>query len=337
MREPAVTISLVTWNSQEFIQECLKSVLAQTRRDFRLLIVDNASQDATVARIREEFPRLHILTHSTNLGFGRAHNHAIRLAKTPYVLVLNPDVILQGDFLERAIPYLEQRPHLGSVQGKLLRFRFAPEDDLRLPIRSDILDSTGLIGRRTFFVRDRGQGEQDVGQYDNAIEILGPTGACALYRREALQQSAIRNEYFDEDFFAYVEDVDLAWRLQLCGWESHFVPKAVAWHYRTVSAPKHSLHIGNARSRRPVHVRRLIAANALALLVKNLDAGTFFRSAPFIISREVGKFFWILFREPRVLPGYMRFFRLLPVMRRKRAVIQRHRNIAAGNIRRFFI
>lgn len=336
MQNPSLTISLVTWNSQAFILECLKALFAQTRKDFTLIIVDNASRDETLSTIRNEYPHVKVLHHSSNLGFARAHNLVLTLARTPYVLVLNPDVLLAPNFLEKALPILEQHPELGSAQGKLRRFTIDMEDDLRQPVRSDILDGTGLMGTPARQFANRGEGEDDVGQYDTAQDIFGPSGACALYRRAALESVRLGREYFDEDFFAYVEDSDLAWRLQRAGWKSCYIPEALAWHYRTVQHDSSLRNTLLSRSNRTVHVRRLALANVLAVMIKNLDRGTFLRHGARIISREVGKALYVLVREPRVLPGYGRLLRLLPRYLRKRRMIQQHAHVTAKELNRYF-
>lgn len=336
MQHPSITVSIVTWNSEAFILDCLKSLSKQTKRDFVLTVVDNASRDSTVARIREEFPQVKILQHTMNLGFARAHNHAIAIARTPYMLVLNPDVILSPEYLAEMYETMEKNQKLGSAQGKLCRFSFSPADDLRQPMLSDILDSTGIIGTRSRSFKNRGEGENDSGQYDTHLEVLGPTGACAFYRRAALQSIQYEREFFDEDFFAYVEDSDLAWRLQICGWESVYVPRARAWHYRNIQGAAQTRDTLAFRATRSIAIRRRAVTNALAVLIKNLDGDTFRRNIFRIVGREFVKAGYILLREPRVFPAYWQLLRLLARFRRKRKIIQRHRITQPPAINRFF-
>ncbi|MFA6512131.1 MAG: glycosyltransferase family 2 protein [Patescibacteria group bacterium] len=336
MTSPSVTISIVTWNSGVFILPCIKALEIQTRKDIAIRIVDNASRDETLTLLSEEYPHFKIMRLSNNLGFSRAQNFTIALAQTPYILVLNPDVLLSPNFLEQAITMLEKNPELGSVQGKLLRFSWESGDDLREPIRSDILDTTGLRGTLARNFVNRGEGEKDEGQYDSLQDIFGPSGACALYRREALESVKHGREYFDEDFFAYADDSDLAWRLQRAGWKSVFFPDALAWHYRNVKGGTSLRESISARHGRPLYLRKLAAANAPAVLVKNLDARTFWKNSPRIIGREAAKMLYRLFREPKVIAGYSRFLRLLPRYLQKRRMIQRHQKVDPASLNHYF-
>src|SRR5439155_16165933 len=135
-----------------------------------------------------------------------------------YVLVLNPDTVLRPNFIEELIHALDARPDAASASGKLLR------------MDSTTIDSTGIVMLRSQRHLDRGADEPDIGQFDKPEDIFGASGAAAMYRRPALEDARIDDEYFDEDFFAYREDADLAWRLRLLGWNSIYVPSAVALH-----------------------------------------------------------------------------------------------------------
>src|SRR5262249_760723 len=149
-----------------------------------------------------------IIESRTNCGFARAHNVLIGNTDSEYILVLNPDTILRDSFLSELVQSLEARPDAGSASGKLLRL-----DNLTI-------DSTGIIMLRNEGHVDGGAGEPDLGQFDKPDDIFGASGAAALYRRAAIEDVSIEGKYFDEDFFAYREDADLAWRLRLMKWNS---------------------------------------------------------------------------------------------------------------------
>ena len=208
-----VTVGIVTWNSAACLESCLASVRAQTHRPVELLVVDNHSADGTrplLERLTAPGERVQL---DRNTGFSSAHNLAIRRTRGTYYLALNPDVILAPDFVSVLAQTLDVEPHAGAATGKL---RLADE-----PAR---LDSTGIVmvpEQRHF---DRGQGQVDRGQYDRTEPVFGASGAAAFLRREMLDDVAIEGEVFDEDFFAYREDVDLAWRAQWRGWRCLYVP-----------------------------------------------------------------------------------------------------------------
>jgi GT2 family glycosyltransferase len=130
----------------------------------------------------------------------------------------------------------EANPYIGTVCGKLLRWKPGQE-----PERTQVIDSTGIYFLRNLRHLDRGEGEINSGQYDRPEYVMGATGAAALYRRKMVEDVSVEGEYFDEDFFAYREDADVAWRVQLLGWSCLYTPAAVAWDVRRVTLRRASM------------------------------------------------------------------------------------------------
>src|SRR5690606_16371095 len=146
----------------------------------------------------------------------------IAASRGDWVLVLNPDVVLDPRFLEELAPYAERPAPLGTLCGKLLRM----DEDGR-PVSPPRIDSAGIEFRRTFRHLDRGSEEPDDGRYGTPELVFGATGAAALYRRAMIDDVSVEGEFFDEAFFAYREDADVAWRAQLLGWDCLYVPSAL--------------------------------------------------------------------------------------------------------------
>jgi len=332
-----VSIQIVMWNSKQYLPFCLRSIDQQTTDDLSLLIVDNNSSDGSIQYIREVAPQIKIFQNRQNLGFSRAHNQAIQITRSPYVLVLNPDIVLTPNFLERLLATIEQDPQIGSVSGKLLKYYFKP-DELKEPALSDIIDSTGLQmlrSRRTF---NRGEGEKDRGQYDDRPRVFGVSGAAALYRRAALENVALNGEMFDEDFFAYKEDVDLAWRLQRNGWESRYVPTAIAYHHRGAAGDVQSdSKIIRQRKHHSRFVNGYSYSNHLSMLVKNEAVSTWLLDLPWILSYELKKFLFLLIFETSTVGSLNRFFHQLPKMRMKRRLIKQSQKVSASTLRNTFM
>ena len=333
-----MTIIIVTWNSLKFLSFCLKSIFKQTFTDFSVIVVDNASQDKTVEFIKENYPQVTILRNTRNLGFAHANNQGIQLSKSPYILFSNPDIILEPDFLEKAIKSIEKEEKIASVGGKLLKLKADFSlDQLPEIKKTDIIDSCGLEIFKSGKVIEWGMGERDSEKYSKEKEIFGVSGALVLYKKEVLEDLALaisfrdktHLEYFDEDFFAYKEDVDLAWRARLYGYKAVFNPKARAYHFRSVDQFRR-------RKERPKLINILSYKNHLLTLVKNLTVTQFFLFWPFIIFYELKKFFYILFFERSTLLGLVQFFKKFSLAWRKRGIIMTKRRVSDKEVRQWF-
>ncbi|MDD2646661.1 MAG: glycosyltransferase family 2 protein [Patescibacteria group bacterium] len=363
-----VSIQIVTWNSLRFLPDCLESIFNQTFRDFSILIIDNASSDHSVGYLIRNWPQVKILKNSRNCGYARAHNQGILATDSEYVLVLNPDVILEPDFLEKIINEVDKQKKIGSFAPKLLKMKFSHIDHGEhqeqqgagaainpdwCVTKTDILDSTGLAIRRTRRVVDRGEGEVDKKQYDKLFDIFGVSGACVLYRRKALddiklkifshyssapsasrfsmgerRKSAFRNEYFDEDFHSYQEDIDLAWRLKWRNWGALYVPEAIAYHVRQVSAMK--------RFNKSSWVNFLSYRNHLWLLIKNEPIANFLKDIFHIFFYQSIKILYLLFTQPGVLlKAEKSFYAKQILMFKKRAQIFSRAKIKSDKIRKY--
>ena len=327
-----------------YLFDCLESLMHQTFRDFSVLIIDNGSQDNTVEFVRNYYPTAGVLQNFKNIGFAKAYNQGIRMAKSEYVLVLNHDVNLDENFISEILRYADAKPEGGSFGGKILKLYTQDVDPinggggLRTAVRSDVIDSTGLIARKSRHFYDRGSGEKDEGQYQQSGEVFGICGACVLYRKAALEDIKIKDEYFDNDFFAYKEDVDLAWRLRLFGWKSYYVSPAVAFHHRHFSGSANKKISQIIKERRKISklLRIYSFRNQHLMLAKNEILSNFFRNFFPIIWREIKIFSYILFFEPFIFRSCFEFFRVLPFILIKRKIIMSHRKISAKEMRGWF-
>lgn len=312
----------------KYLPEALASLERQTYRDFSFILVDNASTDKADEEVRTLFPRAVVLRNTHNLGFSRAHNQAITYAKARLVpangelamLIMNPDVVLEPEFLAEAVEALKRKPEAGSICGKLLRMVPISDGAIIEGEKTHTLDSAGLRVRKTRRVSDRGSGEQDGTAYDSTTEVFGPSGALALYRMKALESVAIGDEYFDNDLFAYKEDVDLAWRMRLRGWVSYYAPRAIAYHYRTARGKDKASIFAIARGRgsKSNMVNFLSYRNHLLVLAKNEQTVNTLIHLPYILWYELMKFLFAVFVEPRTMRAIPSLFSLLPSMWRKR-------------------
>lgn len=317
--------------------------MRQSFRDFSILVIDNGSDDGTVKFIRANYPTVCMLQNFRNFGFAKANNQGITLAKSEYVLIMNPDVILSDDFLQTLADFADRHPAGGSFGGKILKlhreaFDYSdPEAAVSEIVKTDIIDSTGLEIFKSRRVIDRGEGKKDEGGFEQAQEVFGCSGACVLYRKAALIETMIKGEFFDQDFFAYKEDIDLAWRLRLLGWENWYLPRAVCYHHRRLAQPGGGLgKIIKQRRNVSVRLRLLSWRNQHLMLVKNDFWLNIFFSWPWFFWREIKIIFYSLFFEHFQFKGLIQFFRLVPAIIIKRRVIMARRKISAKAMRQWF-
>jgi GT2 family glycosyltransferase len=296
-----VAVNIVTFNSADDIGACLESLCSQTFKDFTIHILDNASVDGTL-KIIEPFDVEYVLRSPVNSGFCKAHNDLARRFASEYVLFLNPDTIAAPSFIDELVHALDGRPDAASASGKLLR------------LDGKTIDSTGIIMLREQRHLDRGADQPDSGQFDKPEDIFGPSGAAAMYRRAALDDVAIDGRYFDEDFFAYREDADLAWRCRLLGWNSIYVPAAVARHRRRVTPER--------RSQLPKAINYHSVKNRFLLRINNMTGRLYRRDFWPITRRDLAVIGFVLLREWSSIPALFYILRRLPALLHKRRGIQ---------------
>lgn len=209
-------VIIVNWNGERFLERCLASLMQQTQRPDEIILVDNASTDASVA-IAKQFETVRLIALDRNTGFACANNLAIEAvaAETEWVALLNPDAYAQPEWLEQLLAAAQRNPCYDMFSSKLLD----AGDSTRLDGVGDAYHLSGLVWRR-------GHGTHDGPEAQHEREVFSPCAAAAMYRRSALRKAG----GFDEDYFCYVEDVDLGFRLRLLGYRCLYVPGSVALH-----------------------------------------------------------------------------------------------------------
>ena len=315
---PSVSVGIVTFHPDDLLARCVASVRAQDHAALTLHIWDNAATPASralIASITEPDERTH---SEANLGFSGGHNALIARGNDSYYLCLNPDAVLEPAYVRMLVETLEGMPAAGSATGRLLRLD-AP----------DTIDSTGIVMTPDQRHLDRGAGEPAAGRYVAGPEsIFGPSGAVALYRRAMLADIAYDGEVFDQAFFAYREDADLAWRARWRGWDSLYVPQAIAWHRRRVTPER--------RSALPAEINRYSVRNRFLLRLKNQSAGLAWRFLRPALVRDAQVVGYVLLREWRSIPGLLDVVRLTPAMLSKRRHVLGRRKVRAAELARWF-
>lgn len=231
----SVGVFVITHNHGATLAAALEGLCQQGELVAKVVLVDNHSKDQSLAVARgfEKRLPLSILALSENSGFSRAANLAITQLPTPWILSLNPDCRLLPGFLSQLLDAVASQEEVGSACGLLLR------GDGPSLSPTNIVDSAGMVVSAFGRHHDRGAGKALRPAWNEPAWVFGATGACAFYRREALQDVAYPGgEVFDEGFFAYREDADVAWRLQRRGWRCLYWPSARAVHGRGLKPEK---------------------------------------------------------------------------------------------------
>lgn len=316
-----VTIVLVTWNSARYLPRCLEGILHQTHRDSELLVVDNASSDDSVALVQPHAAR--IIRNDSNRGFSAAVNQAIAAASGELLLLVNPDCHLMPEYVERLAGLFDD-PRLGSATGLLIRAR-----GYEIEPTSEI-DSMGIRMTRTGRHLDLAQGEAVDRQPPlvRPFEVFGVSGAAAMFRLAFLHDVSIDGEALDEDFFAYREDADLAWRGRVFGWRSMCDPGAVAYHVRRVTP--------ETRRELPADVNMHSVKNRFLLRLKNEGLYLALRNAPFELARDLVVLIAALTIERTSLPAFAWLWRNRARVLAKRREIQRRRKVRDHELARWF-
>ena len=309
--EGTVSVVIPSWNSRQDLVSCLPSLLRQTLPPQSIHVVDNGSGDGTVDWLASEHPTVDVLAWPENRGFAAACNAGIARATGRFILVLNADTTLAPDCLGQLLAGAARHPN-ASLSPKILR-----GDGVHI-------DSTGLLlRRRRFSPMDRGEGEHDAGQYDAECEIFGPTGAAALFPRALLKDVAPEGEVYDEAFFAYYEDVDLAWRLQSLGSGSWCIPAAVVQHARR----------GPGTVGGPLFARGY--ANRYLYYLKNATRLDLLLDLPFMIPVEFVRLLRLRLRSKQAFDFVPHLRASLPRARRQRRELAARRRVSVRGLRRF--
>ena len=215
---PRIVVAVLNHNGSRWLHKCLSSAIASDYPHLEICLVDNASTDGSLEYVQQHFPQVKVIRHSMNLGFAEGYNRALEKVEADYLVLLNNDTqVLNPSWIKYLLDTAKRDPRIAAVACKMVSM-----DD------HSCLQSVGEMGIpfwRGFL--DIGSGEHDRGQYDSQLEPFGFCGGAALIKRDAFAKIA----GFDEEYFMYVEDVDLSWRLRLLGYRVGYAHEALVAHY----------------------------------------------------------------------------------------------------------
>lgn len=306
---PLISVIILNWNGKAFLNDCLLSLQEQTFKDFETIIVDNGSTDGSAEYLHEHFPWVRLLELPENTGFAEGNNRGLTAAQGEYILTLNNDTKVVPGFLAELLHPIRQNPEIGVVAAKMLNF-----------FQTNRIDSFGIYPTKTGIGCNIGIGEIDHNQYDGQADVFGACAGAALYRRSTLEETG----FFDQDFFAYYEDLDLAWRARLNGWKTVTAPRAVVYHV-------HSATAGRMSDFTVYHTHR----NKWYVIIKNWPLTLILRYLPLIMAYDAAALLLAVIKG-KMFPALRARLHLLaeiPGLLRKRKKIAAMRKIPIDDIK----
>lgn len=318
-----VTIIQAVYNNIKYIPAVFPAILNQTFKDLEVVAVICGNEDGSKEMIAKNFPTVKIIDPGENLGFAKAHNLIFRQSRSEFFQLVNPDLIMEPDYVEKMLEVFKD-PRVGAATGKLLKYDFEKNQ------KTNLIDSTGVVIFKSGAARDRGQHEIDKGQYDKFLDIPAVSGAGCMYRASSLQATSYKleanKEFFDEDFHSYWEDVDLAWRMTVAGWKCKYQPAAVAYHGRGAGSHNRGYkdvlgYIKHHKTLNPL-ILQFNYRNHIFMYLKN---SPWFYPQFFI--REFFMLGYIILLEQGTLKILPEIIKLFPKMWRKRKLIRQLHSI----------
>jgi O-antigen biosynthesis protein len=300
-----LSVIIVNYNVKHFLEQCLHSVLKASKTiSSEIFVVDNNSVDGSTQLVKEKFPQVHLIENKENIGFSKANNQAIRLAKGKYILLLNPDTVVEEDTFIKIIRFMNEHPNAGGLGVKMIdgKGNFLPESKRGLP--TPWVAFSKMFGLSKLFPKSKKFGKYHLSYLDenetHEVEVLA--GAFMLMRKETLNKVGL----LDETFFMYGEDIDLSYRITQGGYKNFYFPETTIIHYKGESTKKGSLNYVK------VFYKAMIIfaqkhfsggkANAFSLL---LNLAIWFRALLSIIKRIINRFFLPFLDAVLIYAGFL--------------------------------
>jgi GT2 family glycosyltransferase len=309
---PLVSVVIVNYNSDDYLVNCVRSVMDSAYSNKQLIVVDNASGDGSVDKMLAAFPGVKVIRNRVNLGYAAAGNIGVASANGDFIVIMNPDTLVDTDWLEQLVNAASRYPRGAFFQPKILLM-----DDRRM------LNSAGNMIHIAGFGVCRGLGTLDREEFQKESEVCYASGACALIRREALRDIGPMEDLF----LAYGEDKDWGWRASMMGWQSIYVPSSKMLH-------RWSPTLGQTPSK-----FYLLEFERLLSICKNYSKRTLLLLMPVFLIVES----WVLLHAsitgwfPEKLQSYVDVFRARNLLLQRRRIVQKRRIISDRVLIREFV
>ncbi len=311
------------YDSKRYLDSCFKSIQYQTIYDpntIEVIYINNGSFDGSIIEIQRNYKWVSTVRNIKNLGLPAAFNLGIDYSSGDFILLMNADVILEHDYIEKALQKMKHDKHIAALTGKIYKYNFNKSR------KTPFFDTVGI-----FAMVDReilsGKGAQDLGQFEDPCEIFSIRDVCGFYRRNALEDVRIKDEYFDENFFLYLEDVDLCWRLRLFGWKIFFLPSLLAYHFID------SAKVRNFKEYKK-RERRYFMKNERLMILKNEFFLTIIKDLFIILKKRFGKKSFLF---EGWIKGWFEYVKQIPSTLGKRRYIMKKKRVGRIEMGRWFL
>ncbi len=308
-----VSVVIVNFRTERYLRDCLASVHAQTYPRIETILVNNGSRDFVTLDLAA-FRIARVIQNETNLGFARANNQGILASRGEFVLLLNADAYIHPSFVQKAVEVFSEDSEAFGLVPQVRRW-----------LKPGYLESTGHVLRRDFTAAHRDHEKRMENASAEAGLVFGGTAACIIYRREALEKLRIGDDFFDADFFAYLEDVDLDVRANLIGLKYRYEPRLVAYHVSAGSGARLDIPL-LATAEKNRYLMMVKCLNFMDLLP---NLGELLLYEGYHILKALG--------HPYLFAGLYHFLRCLPSAIRKRRVIQKKRVLSSSELRKLLV
>ena len=301
------TVVVPNYNGRRFLEACLRALTEQAHQPAEIILVDNGSEDESVAFMGAHFPTVRLIQQGMNTGFAAAVNAGIRASRCPIIVTLNNDAIAEPGWLDWLLAPFATDQRIGMVASKMLFVK-----------PHGIINSAGICIDRLGIAWDRLGGEPDTND-ERVVDVFGACAGAAAYRRTLLDDIGL----FDEDFFAYLEDADLAWRAQLAGWRAVYAPMARVTHWHSATSVEGSPFKSH-----------LLGRNKVWLIAKNYPQPQLWHYLPLIVAYDAAAVLYALlkYRDLHALRGRIEGLRNLRCALAKRKRVQATRCVPAESV-----
>lgn len=252
MKKAVVSVIIPNWNGKHLLDDCLKSLKKQSYKEFEVIVVDNGSGDGSINYLNKKIPWVKVISLDRNYGFAKAINKGVLSAEGNYLAFLNNDAAVDKNWLYELVKSIERHNDAISINSKILNFKDTKK-----------IDGLGIEINEVGQAKSIGWNQKDEGQFSKEMEIFGATGGASIFRKDLF----IRAGLFDENYFMYSEEVDLAFRAQFLGFKSFYCPRAIVYHKHKASSSKKPQHLEYWQFKNMTQT--IIKDMPLSLLLKN--------------------------------------------------------------------